>query len=435
LAVMRMARVGALLVAVSILGAATAAGETPMNDQHILGLDQGMTFSTGLTVTLKSIIVEEIAASPSNPAAYPAGSGVDVTLELRDDTGTQTVLLTRLSAGYESKPTAAWHGWTITLVDTRDEYREPKAVVRVTGGPPSKVDGASELLDSSVVFTFQVSAIRGEPVDADAGLSFLDADVQLVEMLKGGAAQKPRQVFAARLPLYLGRLTALPIEATGALWINLEPGVGSRWIVFFKDPAPRPDLAALLGSPKGKLAGLFEYGAAIDDVRFAIRAAGAGGAAAAVGMLPGPRDAGRVAAQAFWVRWGTELLAHRDLFSALLSRMEDRAANPDFVMALWQDLSDQLMLRQGLADYPRERDLEFLRLSFRLLLAMPADSPYRDNFAQTFLPNWLGIDSGLQKVSFAELFGDGVDGRDLVAFLKKNRIPGTDTLLRWSAPK
>lgn len=74
----------------------------------------------------------ERRASPTDPKAYPAGSGVTFVFKLEKGKVAQTLELSELSAGYSSKLSAAGLGWKVTLVSfTGALTPSARATVRV----------------------------------------------------------------------------------------------------------------------------------------------------------------------------------------------------------------------------------------------------------------------------------------------------------------
>jgi hypothetical protein len=71
---------------------------------------------TGARFELQSLVVEQIEASPENPAAYPAGAGVVMTLVAAGS----EVELSELPAAYAPKRVAWVEGWRIQLLSFDD---------------------------------------------------------------------------------------------------------------------------------------------------------------------------------------------------------------------------------------------------------------------------------------------------------------------------
>ena len=81
-----------------------------------LKLHETLKLGDGTTLTFADYTVEDIAASPENPVAYPAGSGVTFSFKLEKGKTTETLELTELSKGYTSKKVGEALGWKVTLV-------------------------------------------------------------------------------------------------------------------------------------------------------------------------------------------------------------------------------------------------------------------------------------------------------------------------------
>jgi hypothetical protein len=78
---------------------------------------ESVKLADGTTLTFVDYTVEEIAASPDDPKSYPAGSGVTFSFKLeKKGHAPETLLLSDLSAGYDSKRVGEGLGWKVTLV-------------------------------------------------------------------------------------------------------------------------------------------------------------------------------------------------------------------------------------------------------------------------------------------------------------------------------
>lgn len=100
----------------------------PTAPRRPLTLASGGSVALGeLRLELVAIVTEEIAEAPGAPEAYPAGSGVTVTVAL----GGQRAALTRLSPGYTSESIAWLAGHRLELVSA--DHRGAQLLVdRVT---------------------------------------------------------------------------------------------------------------------------------------------------------------------------------------------------------------------------------------------------------------------------------------------------------------
>jgi hypothetical protein len=95
----------------------------------IVTLRHGETVSLdgGEQVTITGIVAESIAASPTDPAAYPEGSGVTAELSVAGE----RVRLVKLSPGYQSKA-VAWAGTIRTELVDGDDRAVRVAIERVS---------------------------------------------------------------------------------------------------------------------------------------------------------------------------------------------------------------------------------------------------------------------------------------------------------------
>ena len=86
-----------------------------------------------LVITLKDIITEEIAPAPGGESSYPASSGVTVYLELLQNGNTKSIILSQLSAPYNSKSEAKAWGYKINLLSITSDQVE----LEIVGSEPS----------------------------------------------------------------------------------------------------------------------------------------------------------------------------------------------------------------------------------------------------------------------------------------------------------
>lgn len=130
---------------------------------HELTRDRPLALRSGVTLRHEDIVIEEIAAGPS--PAYPAGSGVTLTLVV-DGLGGAPIRrpISLLSAGYTSQ-NVAWFGpYRVTVVDIEAPHRRDAiiklAVEEVTDvaapGPPLVATvargGSLDLGDATMTF-------------------------------------------------------------------------------------------------------------------------------------------------------------------------------------------------------------------------------------------------------------------------------------------
>lgn len=94
---------------------AQAQAEPSMRHTLKLKLKERARLPDGLLITFRSCTIESIAASPTDPKSYPAGSGIDIGLKLEKGGAGTDIELTQLSEGYESKTSARWQGYQISL--------------------------------------------------------------------------------------------------------------------------------------------------------------------------------------------------------------------------------------------------------------------------------------------------------------------------------
>jgi hypothetical protein len=132
----------------------------------VLTHEQRAPLYLGSTATIRhdGLVIEDIAASPDG--AYPAGSGISLTLIVEGGPSPIRRSVNLLSSGYTSRA-AAWFGdIRVTLLDVKDphkrEARVELLVERITG---DVVPGAPVLVRVAAGGTFEL--------DADTRIEFL----------------------------------------------------------------------------------------------------------------------------------------------------------------------------------------------------------------------------------------------------------------------
>lgn len=289
------------------------------------------------------------------------------------------------------------------------------------------LSGESQYLASSAIFGFEIVEIDEPPV-AQQSLSTAKAKVRITSIVKGALVQPVGTTWSVELPLWLGPIRDLPAEANGALWLNDVPAAGSRWVAFTKFPSP-VDVVRALAAPQRQMISVSDAAAVEKDLAFIERLSQFGRCEQQLAAFKQSTGAAYVAAEYFWQTCGNDLLANRTLFTAMLSQLLQPTTSPTFATALWSSISDELSLHQDLPYYPRARELEFLAATFKLVQVLdPADDFFR-NLIETFLPNWLGIDSGMKKTSVNEVIRSPAERALLVKFFEAHHA---QVLAAWA---
>ena len=132
-------RAAHVVTTLAILLAACAAAPAPATPpttppastmKQAIRLEHGKSVTTegGLRVTFDGFEVEQIAPSPTNPSAYPAGSGTTFHFVVEKGDARGTLHFSKLSAGYTSHLTERWQGYEISL-DAVEREGMPQMVV------------------------------------------------------------------------------------------------------------------------------------------------------------------------------------------------------------------------------------------------------------------------------------------------------------------
>jgi len=105
-----------------------------------LAANQQLTFGNGVTLRYDNLVLEEIAAGPS--PAYPAGSGLTLTLILEGQGDPQRRSVSLLSEGYTSKREAWFDRYRVTLDDVTSPHRDAVVALHIDqvtdqAGPPT----------------------------------------------------------------------------------------------------------------------------------------------------------------------------------------------------------------------------------------------------------------------------------------------------------
>lgn len=113
---------------------------------HVLSIREPVPLEGQTTLEIESVVIESIEASPADPEAHPAGSGIEVSVLLRRGTYEQRTSLTQLSPGYRSRPVGWLEDYRISLLDVADPHRAPRISVVIervgearTDAPPVRL--------------------------------------------------------------------------------------------------------------------------------------------------------------------------------------------------------------------------------------------------------------------------------------------------------
>lgn len=129
---------------------------------HVLPLREPVPLDSQNALRVQDVIIESIEPSPEDPEAYPAGSGIDVTVVMQRGSYEVRAELSLLSEGYTSQPVGWLEDYRVTLLDVAEPHRAPEVslvVERVTDHdtdePPQMLrltkDQPSPLRDGTVL--------------------------------------------------------------------------------------------------------------------------------------------------------------------------------------------------------------------------------------------------------------------------------------------
>ncbi|MBU0482633.1 MAG: hypothetical protein KKG47_16190 [Proteobacteria bacterium] len=90
-------------------------GKKIFEEKITLRHGEKVVLANGVSLELKKIIYETIAANPDDPVSYPAGSGATVYLVLKKGSTGGELYLTMLSTGYVSELSGSWKGNVVRL--------------------------------------------------------------------------------------------------------------------------------------------------------------------------------------------------------------------------------------------------------------------------------------------------------------------------------
>ena len=231
---------------------ATGAHAAKWNEAFVLKLHETASLPGGLKVTFSALSVEEIAASPQDPKSYPAGSGINVTLELSEGkAAAERLTLSELSSGYESKGAVRWKRHQVLLIKTEDPTREPKITLRVEA--PADLAGirqAAKRRKAQLAFVYRILSLTPTfPVrDMPNGAGVWKLRAQVIEIAVGELAEPRDTVVETDVEIYFGPVRARP----AGLWVNEQPPANSVWIALCED-AHGSAKALLSGKGEGVL--------------------------------------------------------------------------------------------------------------------------------------------------------------------------------------
>lgn len=218
----------ALLAVLASASVAHAGKAAKLNEQFVVQLDETVTLPGGLSVKCVGVTVEEIAASPDDPQSYPAGSGVNVSLELRLGTApAERVELNLLSAGYQSKSFAVWKGHRVELLKTADEHQKPKVTLRIAKDDRANIRKLATERGAALAFVIRVVSITPTfPIDdMPTGYGIWELKFEVLDVVTGTLSDSG--VIETKVELWFGPVLSRP----AALWVNEQPAAGSQWVV------------------------------------------------------------------------------------------------------------------------------------------------------------------------------------------------------------
>lgn len=224
------------LIVLLSAGVAQAGKATKLGEEFVLQLDETATLPGGATVKFVALSVEEIAASPDDPKSYPAGSGVNVSLEFRGGSGAarvERIELNLLSAGYTSKSSAASQGYQLVLL-TADEHARAKVTLRIDRVPVTDTERANikklaAQRNAPLAFVIKVvSIIPLFPIDdMPSGYGTWQLKAELIEVVNGSLSDAKASPFETKVEIWMGAVRKRP----AGLWVNEQPAADSLWVV------------------------------------------------------------------------------------------------------------------------------------------------------------------------------------------------------------
>lgn len=222
-----------------------------LGEEFVLQLDETATLPGGATLKFVSLSVEEIAASPDDPVSYPAGSGVNVSLEFKNGTApAERIELNQLSAGYTSKSSASSQGYHFVLVKTADEHARAKATLRVlrvlSDAERANIKKVAAQRGAPLAFVIRIVSIHALfPIrDMPNGYGTWELTTEVLEVVSGTLSDAKASPFQTNVELWMGPVLSRPM----ALWVNEQPATDSVWVVL---ASSTPASAAKLLSGRG----------------------------------------------------------------------------------------------------------------------------------------------------------------------------------------
>ena len=222
-----------LLLAMILASLAHAGKAAKLNEAFVLKLHETASLPGGLKVTFASVSVEEIAPSPQDPKSYPAGSGVNVTLELSEGkAAVERLTLSELSAGYESTPAVTWKRHQVFLINTEDPTREPKITLRIeTLVREAELAGLRQVArrrNAQLAFVYRILSITPTfPIDdMPSGYGVWKLRAQVIQTAVGELVEARDTVVETDVELFFGPVRGRPV----GLWVNEQPPANSVWL-------------------------------------------------------------------------------------------------------------------------------------------------------------------------------------------------------------
>jgi hypothetical protein len=284
------------------------------------------------------------------------------------------------------------------------------------------------LRSSHILLVKVVGASPGAWAPSKPGLKSrkLELSLRIAETLRGKLDPAPEGPVTVTVDQadYAGELMMRPLEGS---WSRVPVDPGTELVTFAESASPRAE--RVLEEPACKLVLPAEQ--VLPGLRIAAQALGGDLPLARTLELAAPVTAklDPLFAEFLWERYADDALASQRAFDSLAEFSERKELAPRTRQALIDDGYRLVSLR---GDETPDRGRRLALTMFRTLL-MPEAADLHENLIGTYLPNLLGITSGLPRQPASKVFEDRDSERDAVqAFLRHH---GTDAdatpLLEW----
>lgn len=301
-------------------------------------------------------------------------------------------------------------------------------------------DSPSEILNQELIFAIEVLSL-GSAAPQKARIGSVAEPLlrgRLLDLYKGRVAEALGAEFRARPSIYAGPIRDLPQEASGLFSLQ-APQPGERWVVFCSPGSPSAHVGELLSGLTPKCRAAYHQPGIFADLELVrqLEASHAEAPAALAALGKQRSTLGFLIGEYFIYKYKVEKLPG-ERFNDLLKIIESSDISAEGRSSLLRAVDSSLTMIESTPAASKANENRFILGMFRIFYThRPTAQPSHDsdlvrNLVGTFIPNWLGLTSGLRPRAAAEIFAGHPEDRARVrAALETLPAAESQRLLAW----